>query len=750
MEQNRKKKSFLIAWSILLILFLWAAYCISGLCLMEGLTIENYTGYLAEVFRHPFRNYYNSKTYIFLLSGFGIWFFCMIYGYTGLHNLMDGKEYGTARWANLKDINKRLACLVTCTFLIFRYKKPDQHNRIISERVRISYIGENTLLNNNMLVIGGAGAGKTAFFVTPNALQNHGSNVYTDPKGGLVEELGNYLISLGRRVLSLNLCEPSKSCQYNPFKYLRKPSDVSKLITNLIANTTPGNAHTSDPFWEKAERMYLTAIFNYVWMECPRNETIIHENGVREEITLKRNFRSVLHLLDEAAVSDDPDVPSQLDQRMDDLALEKGEHHPAVRSYRRCIRGAGDTVRSIIISANARFDPFDDEEILRILDDDDIDIPSLGVGVNGDGETMTSLFCCIPDDDDTFNFIPGMLYTQMFQELYRQARFYKGKLPIDVGFWFDEFANIKMPNSFDKILATCRSRHIYCVIILQSLAQLKDLYKDNKWEGIVGNTDIIVYLGGNEPSSHKFISEQLSKATIEKRSTGESRGSHGSSSKNYDKLGRELMTTDEVGRLKDRCICLIRGEYPIIDRKWNYFKKKIRKTVRKMGEFDTDIKIKKVGTRYLTEKIENSFTALKPKSMEYYKRCQDSGENVEIYKMDMKTFLSYDFDSAGSEGNFPLNEEVLQAENIKYESVDKELDTQASANRDRQLGKKSSKEQLTDRLIQGAFSLEQMKVIKTALRGGLRVEGILKFARPEVPAEKMELIYEMLMEETEY
>lgn len=732
---GKTKKSFWIGWGCALAAMLYMGYLAAGLLSMEGISFDNYTTYLQRLLRRPFANYYNGYTAYFLMGAALLWLLLMVYAWASTHNLRPGTEYGTAKWGDIKDINKRLASLCTCFFLCFPYKKPDANNRILSEHIRISYDGTKTLLNNNILGVGGAGSGKTAFLVTPNLLGDYGSNVYTDPKGSLVEEFGNYLQGQGRKVLSLNLCDMKQSCHYNPFRYIRKSSDISKLITNLIANTTPGESHPNEPFWEKAEKMYLTALFSYVWLECPRRESVARENGMLEEITLNKSFRTVLYLLDEAAVSDDSEEKSKLDIRMNQLAAINGERHPAVRSYRRCIRGAGDTVRSIIVSANARFDAFDNEELLDILDDDDIDIPSLGIGVNGDGETKTSLFCCTPDDDDTYDFIPGMLYTQLFQELYRQARLHGGILPIDVGFWFDEFANIKMPNAFDRILATCRSRHMYCVILLQSLAQIKTIYKESKWEGIVGNCDTVVYLGGNEPSGHKYVSEQLDKETIEKRSSGESRGMHGSSSKNYDVMGRELMTGGEVRKIKDKCVCFIRGEDPIIDRKWNYYRKKIRKKVKAMGKFEQDL-----------SRTPESMSLLKPKSLEYYQQCEKEGEDVKVYKMDFQTFLCYDF-TPPNPGM--TQEEVLAAAweaGIKEEfPVEKGIPKTDVDVIVAEKGK-TAKEELVERLVSGDFDALQIRILKSALQSPLGVDRILKIADPKMESDKMQMILDLMLE----
>ncbi|MGF7019023.1 type IV secretory pathway TraG/TraD family ATPase VirD4 [Lachnospiraceae bacterium PF1-21] len=439
---KRQKVSWGISWIIILIFFLYVAYCLSGLFMVPGVNLETYDKIALQLLTHPLeKSCWNDKSMHCLGVALFVWFLAALWHYSTLHDLRIGEEHGTSKWGSIKKINRRLASLVTCHFLCFSYKRPGSENRVLSESLRVSYDTKHTKLNNNLLVIGGSGSGKTAYVVIPNLLANYGSNVYTDPKGTLAEECGNYLMSMGRRVLSLNLVDMNQSCRYNPFRYLRKASDVNKLVTNLMANTTQENANHSDPFWEKAEKMYLSSIFFYVWTECPRKEHRRLENGVIENVYLDRTFRSVLHLLNEAKVNHDPEVKSPLDVRMNKLAREKGENHPAVRSYRRCVRGAGDTVRSIIVSANARFDPFDNEELLRILDGDDIDLPSLAAGFHGNTDIKTSLFCCIPDDDDTYNFIPGLLYTQLFQELYRQARLNGGKCPIPVGLWLDEFAN---------------------------------------------------------------------------------------------------------------------------------------------------------------------------------------------------------------------------------------------------------------------------------------------------------------------
>lgn len=293
----------------------------------------------------------------------------------------------------------------------------------------------------------------------------------------------------GYNVKVINLLEMGKSDCYNPFAYIREETDVVKLITNLISNTTPKGATPSDPFWEKAEGLLLQAVFYYVWLEEP---------------PARRNFETVLKLLGEAEVTEQ-NKPSRLDVRMKFLEESSplGASHPAVKQYNKCMRGAGDTVRSIIISANSRLAFLENKQVLRILSRDDLNLAELGIGVNGDGETKTALFCVIPDSDKSYNFIIGMLYTQIFQELYYQADFNcGGSLPIHVTLMMDEFSNIALPDDYCSLLSTMRSRSISSVIIIQNLAQIKALFKDT-WETIPGNCDTLVYLGGNEQSTHK-------------------------------------------------------------------------------------------------------------------------------------------------------------------------------------------------------------------------------------------------------
>lgn len=546
-------------WFFLLSFLLYLGYSI-GLLYGQDISIENVFDRLQAAMMQPFPVRVTPYTGNAVLLLFMIWLIAYLYYLTGIRNYMSGMEYGTARIADAKELRGKLA-------------DKDQHNsKILSQNMRLSMDSSVTKLNNNLLCIGGSGTGKSFRLVKPNGYNCRCNHVFLDPKGELLRSIGNYLESSGYRVRVLNLVDMAKSDGYNPFAYIRKDEDIIKLITNLIANTTPKNSNPNDPFWEKAEGMFLQAIMFYVWYEFPKQGKT-------------PNFRGVLELLNKARISDDSKETSELDRIMYALPFS----HPARLNYEKVCSGAADTIRSIIISAHSRLAYLQNESILRILDHDDIDIPSLGEGVYANPDRKTALFCVIPDNDKSYNFLVGMLYTQMFQELYYLADYkYYGRLPVDVEIWMDEFPNVALPDDFLQILATCRSRGIGCNIFIQALAQLKVLFKD-AWETVVGNCDTLVYLGSNEPGTHEYISKMLGKKTIDKKTTGETRGRNGSSSRNYDVFGRELLMPDEVRTMdNDLCLIFINGYAPVVDEKFRTWEQKEFKTATEMGEYSHD------------------------------------------------------------------------------------------------------------------------------------------------------------------
>lgn len=492
---------------------------------------------------------------------------------------MHGKEHGQAKWADVESVTDK-----------FADKKNPNHNRIYSEHLRIGMDGDVTRINNNSFIIGGSGAGKSFFELTPNVYQANpnskfpGSYVFTDPKGELLQKNGKFFQTRNYVVKVLNLTSEgmSESDGFNPFKYIRKELDIDKLLTNIVDNTTDETATKGDPFWEKAEIMLLKSLFLFVWMEGDR-------------YGYKKNIPTVIDLLDLAEVSDDSCDTSELDEIFERLARDtegekgKGKRHPAYRKYKKVMRGAADTIRSIIISANARMEIFDTPDVRRLLEEDELDLGSIGSGlVDGKKNVKTALFCIIPDSDSTYNCIAAMMYTLLSQELYAIAddKKNKGKLPVPVTLWLDEFPNIVMPKNFLKLLATMRSRLLSAVIIIQNLAQLKKMYEKD-WEVIPGNCDVLVYLGGNEQSTFEYISKNLGKCTIWKRSVGESFSTNSSSSKNEDTIGRELMTPDEVRELdNDKCIIFVRGQKPILDYKFKTMNSPHFTESNKLGIYD--------------------------------------------------------------------------------------------------------------------------------------------------------------------
>ena len=450
------------------------------------------------------------------------------------------EEHGSAKWGNALSINKR-------------YKaSPAEANKILTQNVRIGFDGHKHRRNLNVLVVGGAGAGKTRFYAMPNILQatkdTKFSMVVLDPKGGTLRSCGNYLVNQGYDVRVLDLINLDRSHCYNPFVYLESDDDIQRLTTNLIKNTTPKGSQTTDPFWDQAASMLLKALVFYLYYEAPPEE---------------QNFPMVIDMIRAGDVKENrDDYESPLDILFAELE-ERDPEHIALKYYKGYHSGAAQTLKSIQISLIARLEKFNLPSLAGITQTDEMRLRELG-------EKPGAIFALIPDNDQSFNFIIGMLYTQLFQQLYRSADFeHGGRLPYHVHFIMDEFANVCLPDSFDSLLATMRSREISVSIILQNLAQLKALFEKN-WESIVGNCDEFLYLGGNEQGTHKYVSELLGKETIDTNSYGQNKGRNGSFTKNDQLQARDLMTPDEVRMLDNRYgILFIRGEYPVIDLKYD-------------------------------------------------------------------------------------------------------------------------------------------------------------------------------------
>ena len=495
--------------------------------------------YLSEALNHPFSIHWCDAS----LKTIGI--FLIVYALAiGMYlssakNYRRTEEYGSAKWANPNTVCKKYA------------NKDYFTNKVFSQNVRMGLDGKKHRRNLNTVVIGGSGAGKTRFYAKPNIMQCNTSFVVLDPKGEIIRSVGHLLEDNGYVIKVIDLIDMSKSLGYNPFHYIRSDKDVLKLITNLIRNTTPKGSSTNDPFWEKSETALLEALMLYLYHYAPEDE---------------QNITMIMEMLNYAEVKEDEeDYESPLDElfkRLETLDFNS----LALKQYKIYKQAAGKTAKSILISVGVRLAAFNLEELASLTRFDEMELEQIG-------ERKTALFAIIPDNDSTFNFIVGMLYTQLFQMLYYQADYvHGGELPVPVHFLMDEFANVALPDEFDKLLSTMRSRQIFVSIILQNLAQIKALYKDS-WESIVGNCDELYYLGGNEQSTHKYISELLGKETLDTNTFGKSTGHSGSYSTNFQQTGRELLTADEVRLLDNNDgLLFIRGERPIKDKKYNLLK----------------------------------------------------------------------------------------------------------------------------------------------------------------------------------
>ena len=685
MDTTQKKPSFFICILGAIIVSYLGYLC--GGAWEEGIHALEWLENMEDVIEAPLNNYFNQYTGKAILYALMIYVVLMVVYYTSQRKYMPGKEYGTARFEVPARVNRILEDSDT------------EKNRILSQNLKMSMDFRKLKLNGNILICGGSGSGKTFYEVKPNLMQmpKNCSFICTDPKAEILRSCGQMLKNNGYQIKVINLLDMKESDCYNPFAYLREETDVIKLITNLIANTTPKGSASNDPFWEKAESLLLQAIFYYVWLESKPKE---------------RNFKTVLKLLGEAEVTE-KGKPSRLDVRMKYLeeTSKLGRNHPAIKQYYKCMSGAGDTVRSIIISANSRLAYLENQQVLRLLSKDELNLAEVGIGVNADKKTKTALFCVIPDSDKSYNFIIGMLYTQIFQELYYQADFnYGGRLPLHVTFMLDEFSNVALPDDFCSLLSTMRSREISSIIIIQNFAQLKALFKDT-WETVPGNCDTFIYLGGNEKSTHQYVSELLGKGTIDKRSSGETRGRQGSASRNYDVLGRELFTPDEVRKLDNKkCIIFIRGFDPILDDKYVPFAHpKFYQTA------DGD------GVRYIhpiakeEHLVGAGFELLSKESMEHYEKRRQEGGNIHIDEMSYEEL------------------QLLGKGELEY------VDDNYYENEGKQVIREPPKwtDGIANRMVHWSYSDEQKKMMRTALREGVKKEEIMQHFYPDVTVIEM-------------
>lgn len=535
---RRQESGGVLPWLLLVVPVLWLG-ALAATGYEDGMTLFDLMGRFSSLLERPFFIRWTPHTLKFMLIALVLYGCAVALFLSARENRRPGEEHGSAKWGNVRQLNAK-------------YRDPDpMKNTILTQNIRMGLNGKKHRRNLLQIVIGGSGAGKTRFFCKPNQMQANCSFLVTDPKGEMLRAVAPLLIQKGYVIKVFDLIDPSHSDSFNPFPYIRDDKDAMKLVNNLIKNTTPKNASNSDPFWEKSEIALDTALILYLLHEAPPEEQnlemvmyMIENGGARED---NDDFQSPLDMLFEALEDEDPD-------------------HIAVREYKIFKQAAGKTAKSILISAAVRLSAFILPEIVGITNRDDMELGMMG-------ERKQAVFAIIPDNDGTFNYLVGMLYTCAFQALYYQAdKVHEGALPVPVRLMMDEFCNVSLPDDFGKLQATMRSRNIMSTIVLQNISALKALFKDD-WEGLLGNADTMIYLGGNEQSTHKYISEMLGKETLDTRNRSQSKGRNGSFSVNYQQTGRKLMTPDEVRAMDNAyAIVFIRGERPVIDKKYDILK----------------------------------------------------------------------------------------------------------------------------------------------------------------------------------
>jgi len=535
MKNSNDRQTIIILCVLLLIPIVWAAL-VAAPFLSEGLPaiLDGFT----KAMNNPLNIRWVDDSPKCILAFVALYGMGIVIYLSTRRNYRKGEEHGSAKWGNANAICKKYR------------DKGFTNNKILTQNIQIGLDGKKHQRNLNIMVCGGSGSGKTRFFAKPNVMQTNTSFVILDPKGEIVRDTGHLLVKKGYELRVLDLINMGRSHCYNPFVYLETDNDVQKLVTNLFKATTPKGAQTQDPFWDTAASMLLLALIFYLKYEAPEDE---------------QNFPMVMELLRAGEVREDNDeYQSPLDELFNRLEM-RDPNHIALKYYRDYHSGSAKTLKSIQITLAARLEKFNLESLASLTITDELDLSSIG-------EKKVALFALIPDNDTSFNFLVSILYTQLFQQLFYTADHkYSGSLPIHVHFVMDEFANVSLPDDFDKILSVMRSRSVSVSIILQNLAQLKALF-EKQWESIVGNCDEFLFLGsgGIDQTTNEFISKGLGKETIDTNTYGKSTGRSGNYSTNYQISGRELLTPDEVRMLDSRyALLFVRGERPIMDKKYD-------------------------------------------------------------------------------------------------------------------------------------------------------------------------------------
>lgn len=531
MKQKLNFQQAALLWAACSMIVVWLGILASDCC-GEGVKLTEFLSLFSEQLQHPFQLSLNEYTVRCVFAALCMYALAVGYYYTSKGNKRTGEEYGSAKWGDAAALNRK-----------YRDKAG---NIILSQHISMGLDGRKHKRNLNVIVVGGSGAGKTRGYVLPNIMECNCSYIIADPKGEILRKTGGLLEKEGYEICVLNLVELEKSDCYNPIAYLRSDHDALKLVTNLIKNTNEKGQKSSDPFWDKSEAAILQAFILYLLHEAPASE---------------QNFFTVMYMIENAAASEeDESYKSPVDLLFDDLERRNPEHI-ALKMYKVFKQAAGKTAKSILVSTAVRLAAFNLPEIARVTEKDEMFLNTIG-------NRKKAVFAVISDNDTSLNFIVSMLYSQAFQELYHEADRNGGRLPVHVRVMMDEFANVALPENFEKVLATCRGREISINIIIQNMAQIKAMFRDS-WENLTGNCDTYIYLGGNESTSHEYISKSLGKETVDVKTRGVTHGRNGSSSNNFQSVGRELLTPDEVRMIDNNYeVVIIRGERAVMDKKF--------------------------------------------------------------------------------------------------------------------------------------------------------------------------------------
>lgn len=619
--------------TVLLVLMLILAYLLSGLMKLDGVTLLNWQNRFAEVLLHPFQNWWNEKSIAFLGIAFFAWFGMVTYLMDNYRNRQAGVEHGAEEWADLKQIRRTLT------------DKDETKNTLLSENVAVA---NDKLSNLNMLVVGGAGSYKTTSVVMRNLQLAAMTNVFLDIKGELLRKNGNYLKAHGIAVKSLNFINMEQSDRWNPFNYIHSEKDLVKIVTNLQESVKPPDAMKGEPFWDEASGLYLMSLFAYEWF---RQEEEKKEHPKHYQVaTLPR----VVELANMEMQPGSRDDSTKLQEKMEELERKHGRAYPPVRDYFK-LKGAAEakeTISAVILMVNAMLRLCETPELKRILEEDDIDIRSLGIGADHIPGKKTALFLVMPDNDPSFNFLISMFYTTMYDVLlYTADHECGGKLPIHVRLWADEFYAGPKPTRTEVLMGTIRGRNMSIVPILQSIAQAQALFPQNKWEIFVENCAVMVYLGSGPgaKSTHEYISKLLGDMTIDTRDDGRSFGSHGNSNIQNRKSGRTLMTPAEVRRMSRKdCLIFIEGQYPIFDRKAIPFRTKrwmeAEKLAGKNGyRHPVEVVFDEETRSYITVQQKEKIEFLTKEEKEIYRQLAKIDENLHYWEVDADAFLYMNF-----------------------------------------------------------------------------------------------------------